>query len=563
MDSLPPTSGISDRLSDLRRPAGLAGTATPPEIEMIPMAVGDGYQSTGEIPVRALPPRNSVKRNIVANYLGQGWTAVVGLAFVPVFISYLGIEAYGVIGLFALMQGWLSLLDMGMTPTLNREMARYTAGVHSAQSIRNLLRTLEIIAASIAVIIALAVWAASHYLATDWLKVQTLPIPVIAQALSVMGVVVALRFVEGIYRGSLFGLQAQIWYNVAAAILATLRYAGAIAVLAWVSPTLTAFFFWQAFVSFLSVAVLGRRVHLALPHSQQSPTFSAQALIGVWRFAAGMIGITLLSILLTQVDKLLLSRMLTLEFFGYYTLAAAAAAVITMIVNPITQAIYPRMVELTAIEAEPRLVSVYHQGAQLVTVLTAPAAMLLAFFAGGIVFMWSGNADLSRHAAPILTALALGAFLNGLMWMPYQCQLAHGWTSLMLKANVVAVALLIPAIIWVVPRYGAVGAARIWVALNLGYVVIIIQLMHRRLIAREKWRWYSADVLVPLGGSFAITLIAGALAPSQYQNRLHWLVFLLMTGILSLSASALLATDLRPQLARILGRVSKGTPRTT
>lgn len=41
-----------------------------------------------------------LKRNLIANYLGQGWTALMGLAFIPLYIRYLGIEAYGLIGLF-------------------------------------------------------------------------------------------------------------------------------------------------------------------------------------------------------------------------------------------------------------------------------------------------------------------------------------------------------------------------------------------------------------------------------------------------------------------------------
>ena len=88
---------------------------------------------------------SSIKNNLIANYLGQGWVALMGLAFIPLYIRYLGMEAYGLIGLFAVIQAWMTLLDMGMTPTLNREMARYTAGAHSSQSIRDLLRSLEIL----------------------------------------------------------------------------------------------------------------------------------------------------------------------------------------------------------------------------------------------------------------------------------------------------------------------------------------------------------------------------------------------------------------------------------
>ena len=141
----------------------------------------------------------------------------------------------------------------------------------------------------------------------------------------------------------------------------------------------------------------------------------------------------------------------------------------------------PAWSELSSIKDNQELSDIYHQGAQLVTVLTGPAALLLCFCAGGIVYLWSGNADLAERTAPILSVLTLGAFLNGLMRIPYQLQLAHGWTSLTLKTNIVAVITLVPAIFIIVPRYGAMGAAWLWVLLNASYVLIVPQLMHRKL----------------------------------------------------------------------------------
>jgi len=42
---------------------------------------------------------------------------------------------------------------------------------------------------------------------------------------------------------------------------------------------------------------------------------------------------------------------------------------------------------------------------------------------------------------------ALGTLFNGLMGIPYMLQLAHGWTSLTVKVNMVAVGVLVPAIL--------------------------------------------------------------------------------------------------------------------
>jgi len=487
----------------------------------------------------------TVKHNIIANYLGQVWTGFMALAFLPLYIEHLGMEAYGLIGLFAVLQALLMLLDVGMTPTLNREMARFSAGAYSPQSIRELLRSLEIICYALAAVIVVGIWIASDYLALDWLKAEQLPTSVVAHALIIMAFVVGMRLCEGIYRGSLYGLEQQVWYNAIYSLLTTLRYGGALVILKWVSASIEAFFIWQAVVSFLTVIVFTLRVYRTLPEAPERVGFSREALTRVWRFAGGMMSIALLTMLLLQMDKVLLSRLLSLEEFGYYALAATAASVIYMIIVPVTQAVYPRMVRLSTHEDQAELIAVYHQITQLVIVLIAPAAMLLSFFAGGVVYMWSGNTSLVQNTAPLLSVLVVGSFLNSLSYLPYQIQIAHGWISLLIKTNILIVLVLIPSIFLIVPHYGAIGAAWIWVALNAGYVLISTQFMHRRLLLNEKWGWYFGDVVLPTGGAIIVMLTAQQLQPQSYQSRLSWFLFLIFTGLIAMVVSAILASTIR------------------
>ena len=155
-----------------------------------------------------------LKKNLIANYFGQIWNALMSLAFLPVYIHYIGIESYGLIGLFGIVTAWLTLLDMGMTPTLGREMARFTGGGQSAESIRDLLRSIEVIALVIAGLVASSLFSSSHWLATSWLQANELPTAVVAQAFSLRGLITAIRFVEGLYRSSLVGLQRQVLFNI-------------------------------------------------------------------------------------------------------------------------------------------------------------------------------------------------------------------------------------------------------------------------------------------------------------------------------------------------------------
>lgn len=68
-----------------------------------------------------MPP---LRISLIANYIGQGWTAIMNVAFIPVYIRYLGMKSYGLVGTFTIVLGAAVLFDAGVTPTLHREMPK-------------------------------------------------------------------------------------------------------------------------------------------------------------------------------------------------------------------------------------------------------------------------------------------------------------------------------------------------------------------------------------------------------------------------------------------------------
>jgi O-antigen/teichoic acid export membrane protein len=487
----------------------------------------------------------SLRKNVLANYLGQAWTSVMGLVFVPVYIKYLGIDAYGLIGIFTMLYAWLTLLDMGMTPTLSREMSRYTAGVHSAKSIRDLLRTMEFICFTISLLLGVVIWLYADWLASHWLQTEKIPIDKLATVIAIMGLVIALRFIEGLYRGAIVGLQQQVWLNLVGAALATLRSGGAALVLIWIAPTIELFFFWQGVVSAITIITFILATYRYLPASLCRAQFSLEQLKMIGRFAGGMMAISLLSLLLTQVDKMLLSRLLNLEMFGYYTLASIIAIMLTQLITPITQAYYPRFTELVTQGDTVGLIKLYHQSAQLVSTLLIPAALTLIFFGKNLLLLWTANAVLAENVAPLLTLLALGTMLNGFMYIPYYLMLAYGWTKFTLYQNIIAVILLVPAMVWATINYGAIGAAWIWLILNACYFLIGIHFMYRRLLVTEKWRWYGKGILLPMLGASAAIWFSTWLQPTT-DAKLIWILWLSGTGIFTVMAAYLCSSTLSP-----------------
>src|SRR5215216_633080 len=481
-----------------------------------------------------------VKRNVAANFVSSGLTAVLAVAFVPVYIHFLGIESYGLIGVSAILQGMFAILDMGLSATLNREMARLSVQENKAQEMRNMVRTLEVIYWGVAAMIGVAVFALAPVIAHRWVRASELSPETVAQAIRIMGLVLAVQWPAGLYAGGLLGLQRQVLLSAISVAVALMRSLGAVLIVWKVSPTVRAFFSWQIVSAAIQTLLVLLFLWRNLPVAPARASFQRDLLRRTWRFAAGMSGISVTVLILTQMDKVILSRLLPLELFGYYMLAAGVASAPMILVAPVFTAMYPRFTELVTVGDQVRLKELYHRSCQTLGAMLLPVAIVLALFSREILFLWTRNAVIADQAHLILSLLVTGSALNGLMNVPYAMQLAHGWTKLAFCVNVVAVALLAPLIIILTAYYGGVGAAIVWVILNSIGVLITIQLMHRRLLKGEQWRWYFEDVGIPLVASGGAALMCFALMPTGITG-LQLLVKLAVITII-IMAVTLLAT---------------------
>src|SRR5438477_320147 len=64
-----------------------------------------------------------------------------------------------------------------------------------------------------------------------------------------------------------------------------------------------------------------------------------QRLRPVWRTVASLSGATWMGALTVQMDKVILSKMVSLQQFGYYTIAAGIAMGVLQLIYPLVQAI--------------------------------------------------------------------------------------------------------------------------------------------------------------------------------------------------------------------------------
>ena len=479
----------------------------------------------------------SVKKNIVANLFGGAWTGLMGLIFVPFYIRLMGVESYGIVGLLATLQAMFVVLDLGLSQTIAREMARLSIDPKNGSQMANTARTLEIIYWGIALLVTSTIILLSHFLAFQWLNPEHLSKETLLEVLWIMALVIGLRWPVALYQGGLNGLQRQVLSNILLTIFGTVQGVGALAVLWFIQPTIRVFFFWQASIALLQVVVLRITLWRCMP-SPQRGVFTKSVVQEIWRFAAGISGISLISTVLMQLDKILLSKLLSLTDFGYYMFASTVTAVLYRLIGPVFTAYYPRLTELVSKRDTASLIRTYHQGCQLLAVLILPVACMFAFFSKEILELWVRDPIVITHSSMLISILVLGNLFHGFVHIPYALQLAHGWTKFSFYMNLIAVLFLAPAIYFFTRSFGPIGATFVWLTLNVGYVVLGMPIMYRKLLPSEKWKWYLYDVGILTFLAFGVTAVQRAIIPYGL-NDIQKIGILLLVFFTTASSTAL------------------------
>lgn len=487
----------------------------------------------------------SLKRNVIANYLSQIYVSIVGILILPLYIKHMGAEAYGLVGFFTMLQAWFALLDLGLTPTIARETARYHGGSISALHYRQLFRVLSVIFLAIAIIGGTSLWLMAAPIANKWLQIETLDMNTVLVAVQIMAISVALRWMGGLYRGVITGSECLVWLSCFNALIATLRFPMVFITMWWYGFTPTVFFWHQLAVAVLEVFVLYLKCNSLKPIVPTGIAigWSIKPVKPVFKFALTIAFTSSVWVLVTQTDKLILSGILSLTEYGFFTLAVLVAGGIMILSAPVSTVIMPRMARLHAEGKHDEMIQVYRSATQLVSVVTGSATLTIAFFAEPLLFAWTGDREIAINAASILTLYALGNGVLAVSSFPYYLQYALGNLRYHLIGNLVTVITLIPAIVWAASEYGGVGAGWAWFCINSLYLIFWVGFVHYKIEPGLHYKWLVTDfiriILLPL-----IFLVSFSWLIPKVENIIFFVLSIFFISLVSLFLACLSSTFL-------------------
>ncbi len=390
------------------------------------------------------------------NILGIVLPVLVSVVSIPTLIKLLGVEKFGVLTLLWSIVGYFSLFDFGMGRAITQRIASLAGDKTLISSV--FVFGLVITGITGAIGLLLQSLNTSFILEKFFAVSQSIKTDT-AQALLISAFAIPATTISSGYRGLLEGLEDFQTSNAIKILLG---------VIITLFPLLTALFVSKD-LSALAVAIVFARLLVLLIYIVVASryniryNFSVAALkpnmdmlhFGIWMTVSNII-----SPILVNVDKFIVSGALGAALVAYYTVPAETITKLLLISGAIGTSLLPRQSQLRLIDpVQERQVykNTFLLNFKILSVMCLLALLLAKFAIGAFL-----GPEFLRKSLAVTLFLIVGVWINGMAYMPYSALHAHGLTRLTAITHGLELVLYIPLAWYMVHAFGLVGAAIAW-----------------------------------------------------------------------------------------------------
>jgi len=439
----------------------------------------------------------NVTINIFANFLGKIITMLSTYLFLPIYLKYLGGELYGVVSFYATLQSAMLILGMGLTSTLRKEFA--VEG--DSERKYKLLRAVEYIYFLVMFIIIGICFGFAGSVIIKYINLGNLNAGEIKFAIGLMGISIAFHLLSNLYSGCLLGVGKQVRANIWQTLWAIGRAGSAVLVIIYIDVNIILFFSAQIIVDIIYVIILRLDIYFYLKkNSFRKYRFKLgdfKIIQSIIPYTSGLLGISIISMLNTQLDKVLVLEKFDFATLGIYNTASTLAQIPNSIVTILMVAIYNELISSYASGDRERYARVYIEYYQKVYSFLISVVVFMGAFSVQILQVWTKNEQMALSAAAISGILLVGNMFLGMQQVPYYFLLAAGRTRYNNIMGVISCLINIVVTPIMVLKGGLFGAGMMYMLLRAAEFFCLTIIVQKKYIQEKYLNWMIINIVIP------------------------------------------------------------------
>jgi len=448
---------------------------------------------------------------------GQVLPMMVALIATPFTIRFLGSEGYGVLILVGLIPTYFSFADFGMG-IASTKFGSEAYGEQNPEKEGEIVRTAALIAFLTSLVFAVPIFLFSWPIVTAFNVPEhfrtaaniALKITSVSFVLGILSSVVNTPMLARL-RMDMNSFSGTLPKVLMAAVTPFVLYLGGGVVEAvWVG--FFAAIFGIAGIIYFSGRLLPQLFRLSINSEYFRPLI---------RFGGGLVIGGIAALLLINLEKIVLTRMVSVQSLAYYSVAFTFAGMATMYSTAIGQSLVPAFSQLLAQDKKQDFDGLFARGMRLNLIILLPMLTFLFVIARPFFTLWAGQ-EFGRESTIPFYILLFGLFFNILASIPYGTIMAKGRTDVFAKLYWVELVIYAVVVVVMINWFGIAGAAAAWSIRVILDAFIIIWFSKR--VADVPFRFFNHLPTLFIG---VLILVPAVLFAASYDNFSLWLLALI------------------------------------
>ncbi len=421
-----------------------------PDSTLIPVEIPANVPSTAGMTTK-------VVKGSLWTLSGQILPLFVSVITTPFVIRMLGAEGYGVLILVGLIPTYFAFADFGMSLASTKFASEaYAAGDLEKEA--QVVRTAALIAflASLpvaALIFIFSATAAALFNVPEHLQPQA------ALALKISSATFVINFLNAVFNTpqlTRLRMDLNTFVNSGIRVFGTLAVPFVIYYGGGIVGAVTVLLITSVAVLIGHLIVSGRLLGELFGFSLDSKAFRP-----LLKFGGGLVISGIAAVLLVNLEKLVLTRMTSVETLAHYSVAFTFASMATLFSGAMLQSLIPAFSQLLAPDKRLQLESLFSRALRANVIGMLPVLTFLFVIARPLFTVWAGE-EFGRESTLPFYILLGGLFFNILAYVPVSLIMASGRTDLLAKLYWIELFPYIGLIAVLTLKFGAAGAALAW-----------------------------------------------------------------------------------------------------
>lgn len=401
---------------------------------------------------------------VLSSYTATIWNIVAVYIFIPINISVLGNASFGIISYAATFQAFISLLELGVSTVLKRELSiQKESNEHSI-----LVESVDRIYIAIALVAMLGLTVIGYFWADKIIKTQSLNKDEIFIIFTLIIGINLLQLLINIFQGAMWGMNEITKSNFFQIAISSLKFVIPITIVYVFKSDIITYFISQVILLFIFYISIRSYIFKKLNiNSLNFLNLNFNEIKKHSSFAGGVFLISLLAALASQTDKIILSSLISIEALSPYYIAFTIAQISTILISPLTNVTFNKLTLYKSQNQDTILAQTISSLSNIMFFAIAFIFSNLLLFSNAALNLWIRNEEIVFSIQRVLPFLLIGGALQAFTVLPFSLSLASKDSKSIIRIQLIYITISIPLNFLLINKFGTTGAAIVWCSTNV------------------------------------------------------------------------------------------------